>query len=383
MSEFSKPNRIQNPQADAARQMVTNHLSGRSRRANVPNTLSPNSTRTGPNSSAGGNKVDQTNTTQIQGTTSLARSTHSLSAHPRPPVYPDVQVPAKDHHGECRNPQCARCGTVIIPLPKAVFPFHEKPLISVKNWSIYTCKNPILLLDELDRLNEERFDFPLPEMIFGNNHVRLVDDSTGCIIEFNTLDALDSLANEADFKVRYHKEWLSTRPKAASDSDQLLDLDSVKPYDWTYSTNYKGSLSQGTRFEETESAIPLEKLLRPDPILFYDESVLFEDELGDNGIAMLSTKIRVMHSCLLLLCRLFLRVDEVALRIRDTRIYVDFDTNEVFREYKTQEATYEELLQKVTGRDPKKLLRDSNWVSQNMKVLSSSVEKLVQRGESQ
>lgn len=297
----------------------------------------------------------------------------------------NVSVPAKNHEGECNNPQCAHCGVVIIPLPKATFPFHEKPSITVNDWSIYTMKGPILLSNELDYLNSNRFEFPLPEMIFGNNSVKIVNDNTQSVIEFNTLDALDSLNDTSDFKVSYHKEWLSTRPKAnassSADSEQgsiSSDLESVKPYDWTYSTNYRGTVSGG-RFEQTEEKIPLEKLLRPDPILFFDESILFEDELGDNGISMLSTKVRVMHSCLLLLCRFYLRVDDVAFRIRDTRVYVDFDTNEVLREYKTQDAQYDELLKKSNGRssDPKKLLRDSNWVSQNMPVIFSEVEQLV------
>ncbi|GEQ68035.1 hypothetical protein JCM33374_g1701 [Metschnikowia sp. JCM 33374] len=304
-----------------------------------------------------------------------------------------------------------------------------QPSISVNDWSIYTTKGPICSSDELDHLNATRFDFPLPEMIFGGNRVRLVNEKTDASIEFNTLDALDSLAPTADFKVAYYKEWLSTRPKAkASDSagpDGLYedsgssspvssagsattvsmtsaqgtaisssgtqrtagadiptpssgaspDLQSVKPYDWTYSTNYKGTLTK-CKFSPYAQDIPLEKLVRQDPILFYDESILFEDELGDNGISMFSTKVRVMPSCLLLLCRFSMRVDDVAFRIRDTRVYIDLETNLVLREYKTQQASYSELLGKISGRstDPKKLLRDSNWVSQNTPVVSREVE---------
>lgn len=243
-------------------------------------------------------------------------------------------------------------------------------------------KGPILLLDELDHLNETRFEFPLPEMIFGNNYVRLVNDKTGAAIEFNTLDALDSLNENADFKVSYYKEWLSTRPKAKADASDTAsqnsapELESVKPYDWTYSTNYKGSLHEA-EFEPTDVEIPVKKLLRPDPILFFDESILFEDELGDNGISMLSTKIRVMHLCLLLLCRFFLRVDDVAFRIRDTRIFIDLETNEVLREYKTQDALYDELCQKLPRTaDPKRHLRDAGWVSQNMPVVGRNIETL-------
>lgn len=297
-----------------------------------------------------------------------------------------VSVPARNHEGECKNPQCEQCGAVIIPLPKATFPFVEKPSITVNDWSIYTMKGPILLLGELDYLADHRFDFPLPEMIFGNNYVRVANDATHFVLDFNTLDALDLLAPTADFKVAYYEEWLSTRPKAkatennepasaAASVSSSPSLELVKPYDWTYSTNYKGTTS--AQFVPTHEKLPLEKLLRPDPILFFDEAVLFEDELGDNGISMLTTKIRVMPLCLLLLCRLFLRVDDVAFRIRDTRLYVDFDTNDVLREYKVQDALYAELLAKV-GRsaDPKRLLRDSNWVSQNIPVVLCEVEKL-------
>ena len=73
--------------------------------------------------------------------------------------------------------------------------------------------------------------------------------------------------------------------------------DVVKPYDWTYSTKYNGSIISTTnkdhlKFEPTtEESIDIEQLKRPDPILFYDENILFEDELADNGTAVLSTKV--------------------------------------------------------------------------------------------
>ena len=121
--------------------------------------------------------------------------------------------------------------------------------------------------------------------------------------------------------------------------------------------------------------------MRPDPILFYDEMMLYEDELGDNGISMLLVKIRVMPKCLLLLARFFLRIDNVAFRVRDTRVFVDLETLEIIREYKEQESDYDSVLRKVSGGngkgkaiDPKGLLRDTNWVSQNIPVLKSEVE---------
>ena len=116
----------------------------------------------------------------------------------------------------------------------------------------------------------------------------------------------------------------------------------VKPFDWSYTTDYKGTLtSSGHTFHDSTSPIPLELLKQPDPILFFDEGMLYEDEMADNGITMFSCKIRVMPARLLLLCRFFMRLDNVLFRIRDTRIYVEFATGEVIREYIAKEEEYE------------------------------------------
>ena len=120
----------------------------------------------------------------------------------------------------------------------------------------------------------------------------------------------------------------------------------VKPFDWSYTTDYKGTLRPGApTFQPTEKPIPLELLRRPDPILYFNDIVLYEDELADNGIAMLSCKVRVMPARLLLLCRFFLRLDDVMFRLRDTRLYIDFDTQEVIREYVEREDEFETVRQ--------------------------------------
>jgi type 2A phosphatase activator TIP41 len=120
----------------------------------------------------------------------------------------------------------------------------------------------------------------------------------------------------------------------------------VKPFDWSYTTDYSGTVySSGRPFEPTTKPIPLELLKRPDPILFFDEVILYEDELADNGIAMLSCKIRVMPARLLLLSRFFMRLDNVLFRIRDTRVYVDFENLEAIREFQSKESDYETVRQ--------------------------------------
>ena len=87
----------------------------------------------------------------------------------------------------------------------------------------------------------------------------------------------------------------------------------------------------------------MDKLRRPDPILFFDEVDLYEDELGDNGMSLVSIKVRVMPARLLLLSRFFLRLDDVIFRVRDTRVYVEFETGEVMRDYCVMEGAYSKL----------------------------------------
>lgn len=124
----------------------------------------------------------------------------------------------------------------------------------------------------------------------------------------------------------------------------------MKPFDWSYSTDYKGTqCSDAAALTSSDVQIPIELLKRPDPILFFDDVMLYEDELADNGVSMLSCKIRVMPDRLLLLARFFMRLDNVVFRIRDTRIYVDFNKAEVIRDYQAREMGYEDVRKVLSG----------------------------------
>ncbi|CAF5089534.1 unnamed protein product, partial [Rotaria sp. Silwood1] len=54
----------------------------------------------------------------------------------------------------------------------------------------------------------------------------------------------------------------------------------------------RSSGNSAWRVESTDQQLDLEKLKRQEPILFYDELTLYEDELADNGISNLILKIR-------------------------------------------------------------------------------------------
>ncbi|KAI9675378.1 MAG: hypothetical protein M1817_001282 [Caeruleum heppii] len=214
--------------------------------------------------------------------------------------------------------------------------------ISQKGFKITTRKLPILKAGPIEEMTAKLGIAP-PEMIFGDNRVSVTHEQTGWAISFNAFDALDRVDKKGDdmLKVAYSQEWQKNREKVHEGIQEV-----VKPFDWSYTTDYKGSINAGdTQFEKSSKPIPLELLKRPDPILFFDEVMLYEDELADNGIAMLSCKIRVMPARLLLLCRFFMRLDHVLVRLRDTRVYIDFAAKEVIREYVAKEEQYEVVKQ--------------------------------------
>lgn len=206
---------------------------------------------------------------------------------------------------------------------------------------ISTRKLPISKSAAIDAL-EKKLGIPVPEMIFGDNLVSITHTPSSWTLNFNTTDALDAVdkTDKHMLRVAYARDWESTREETTQNIKEV-----VKPYDWSYSTAYCGSVDAGAgpAFAPTDKQIPIELLKRRDPILFFDEVVLYESELDDNGISLYSAKLRVHDKRMLLLCRLFMRLDNVLVRLRDTRIYVDFETDEVLREYTAKEAKFNDI----------------------------------------
>ncbi|XP_044078400.1 TIP41-like protein isoform X2 [Siniperca chuatsi] len=185
-------------------------------------------------------------------------------------------------------------------------------------WKVTAAKNHIMKSKDIERLAEEMNMPSLPEMLFGDNVLR-IQHTDGYGIEFNAINALKRVNNMEDaVKVACAQEWQESR----ADSEHSKEV--VRPYDWTYTTDYRGTLiGEGMQIKVTKTAerIDMEKLKAREQIMFFDEVLLFEDELHDHGVSMISVKIRVMPTSFFLLLRFFLRVDGVLIRINDTRLY--------------------------------------------------------------
>lgn len=214
-------------------------------------------------------------------------------------------------------------------------------------WKITTRKQPILKAEPIEEMSQQ-LGIPIPEMIFGDNYVSITHLPSNWAISFNAHDALDrvSKTEEGMLQVAVAEEWKKER----SHQEEVKQV--VKPFDWSYSTDYKGTThDEGNRewkqSNQAKHPIRTDLLSRPDPILFFDAVDLYEDELADNGIALLSIKVRVMPERTLLLSRFFLRLDGVIIRIRDTRVYVEHASNTIIRQYTAKEGKYDTVQEKL------------------------------------
>ncbi|KAI8812671.1 TIP41-like family-domain-containing protein [Cladochytrium replicatum] len=258
--------------------------------------------------------------------------------------------------------------------------------IRLRGWEIVTRKGPIFNATELDYAAENsKLNVPYPEMFFGHNRLNLKNVSKGFEVEFNAIDALRMVVEDTSVieredaeggvavKVSYADHW--TKKNAQPNQHNVNEK--ITPYDWTYTTEYTGTvISSPSPFIPTPDPMDVALLRRQDPILFYDELILYEDELADNGSGILSVRVRVMPTCFLILGRYFLRVDKVLFRVLETRVYHCFDDDWVLREYSWREEDYDTIKQQLrkphlgagggNGGEDLTMLTDPNWVASTL-----------------
>ncbi|ETW10506.1 hypothetical protein, variant 1 [Aphanomyces invadans] len=188
-----------------------------------------------------------------------------------------------------------------------------------RGWIFESFKTVALGTEERTQLSEqcEVPCIPLPEIVYGDNYLRLTHEASGWAVTFNAKDALMSWARH-----------------------QRQDLHStLTSYDVMYTCEYEGSPAETFNIEPTEHDIPLDKLREHATILFYDHICLFEDDIRDLGEVELIVKIRVMPFGFLVLCRYFARMDDKMIKLRDSRYYHEFGTDVVLRDFEIREST--------------------------------------------
>ncbi|KAG8956613.1 hypothetical protein FRC04_000091 [Tulasnella sp. 424] len=269
--------------------------------------------------------------------------------------------------------------------------------IDIQGWTITSTSLPISNATEIDQLQETLHGLPIPEMPFGNNSIVLKHEASGWEYSFTALGALSGVKlgepgdGDGGVKVGYAKEWMQSRLEPNSDTP-MPETSPTKAYDWTYTTTYPGKETEHSsphlRWtpadpENPSHSIPLAQLSRRDPILYYAEILLYEDELHDNGSSRLVVRLRVMPTCLFILSRLTVRVDGVVFRTFDTRIYHSFEpdphstsaTPHVVRECSGWEAPYDTVKRHLPNPNDLTPLTDANFIAQVLTQLPKSVSQ--------
>jgi type 2A phosphatase activator TIP41 len=140
--------------------------------------------------------------------------------------------------------------TLSSPVPHTLTHTPSSHSIAIAGWTITATKLPISSSADGDELTA-RLGIPVPEMTFGNNSVHIAGPG-GWECEFNTIEALDGVdkTGSKGMKVSFSEEWNRTRyglleedvDGRARDSEDIKGI--VKPYDWTYTTPYRGTFNQ-------------------------------------------------------------------------------------------------------------------------------------------
>lgn len=115
---------------------------------------------------------------------------------------------------------------------------HNQPIVFNNEWSISTTHGSILPSEDSKRQEyEEKLSTNhLPDMIFDKTTLKIINVQNQLEISFNAFDALKSIDMYNNIeqipKVSMSEIWTKSRKDR--------ELDYVKPYDWTYTTRYKG-----------------------------------------------------------------------------------------------------------------------------------------------
>mmetsp|Transcript_7414 Transcript_7414/g.22510 ORF Transcript_7414/g.22510 Transcript_7414/m.22510 type:complete len:228 (+) Transcript_7414:119-802(+) len=156
-------------------------------------------------------------------------------------------------------------------------------------WHLHATRGAILDTEQRQQWQEDLDVCALPSMLFGATTLSLRHAPSGACFRFDARGALTRWAQDkeqAPAKVALAAAW------AAARSETIARLGTVsEDYDWTFSTRYVGE-SEGARWEAGGPGLDKALLTARDPILFYQEAVLYEDELDDNGVSVASVKVR-------------------------------------------------------------------------------------------
>ncbi|XP_049848638.1 TIP41-like protein [Schistocerca gregaria] len=195
-------------------------------------------------------------------------------------------------------------------------------------------------------------------MMFGKSFMRFRHEPSGLEYNFDAMGAIRQvrLEPETSIKVAASENWVRSNRKHVESIRASGKPGEKEEFDWTYTSWYMGEVRRksGTTAPSRRDSggakeMPYEKLRNTsEPVLHYAEVHFYEDELSDHGISQYGVKCRVMPTYWFCLARFWLRVDRSFFRVLETRLYHEYGSEEILREYTRKEGKWGEVCQRVT-----------------------------------
>lgn len=270
--------------------------------------------------------------------------------------------------------------------PAAALPGEASAHFSSGDFHFEADRRPLSRSEDIDEMAKRMSLCKVPDMLCGGAAFRVRHGPSRIMIQMEAEDALLccrwspppptallplDVAVQADgpffgaVRCQFADTW---RSHGDNPDVKLLVVTS----DWTCSTPYWGStcscpdsgatpsLLAADAWEVTEEGLPMDLLRQRDEISWYNEVLLWEDELADNGLCRVSIRVRVMPSFwfALLICEV--RVDNILLREVATRFFSSFNSDYVLREWTWKESSFEALRQRGVNLSTNKEISDTS-----------------------
>ena len=228
---------------------------------------------------------------------------------------------------------------------------------SLNDFTIESNQAPISKTDKIEELGNKAGLEMMPDSFFGDNSINIKTPFYTLLI--STEKSLDGLNLEKVRKLKGSKDFKdphfifdevlkvpATKLWANKKNEEGIKEHNIDQ-DWTYLNYYRGNLETNNNYEITENlkSIDRSRLTVKNPIKFFKDLFLYEDDLGDFGYSKVRVRVRVQEDSCFLIIRSYVRVDNERIRSIDNRIFIDFlDNYSISRELDYYESKWDEIL---------------------------------------
>ena len=252
-------------------------------------------------------------------------------------------------------------------------------------WTVASLTGPVLRTTEQETCERALELHTLPELSTLHNTVLLAHRASGLLLAFSGYDALDLVTRDRARVVqpdlrRTGESLLVGRPPGTGTVGSPRRVKAVRhqalgsglvaspprqaplpravpaqseipKYDWTFSTPYLFTLIPGGAqaaclpqvVSPSPERIDTDRLLLRETIVYFSDTILFEDECLDCGVSQLRVRVRVMPSYWFVLAQMLARLDRTMIWVVETRVFHEFGADRLVVQSDRRTSTFHEL----------------------------------------